>query len=211
MMSDRNEGKKIVIVLTMFAFILLLTYFWPFQTRIADLHNLTPTPLKPEVDAYIAKYAPEEQAKLLLPPPEVKVQADNMLNDHVVTQGELNATGWILDHTNESDKFVADIFGAELIMGMTTRFTSEGGDWANAPNPIKMMNETNEIFKTTDPARANALAKALNSTYVWVPQDRRLNTGWWVNASEVRKEKFNNTLYFRQVFGNGDVSIYQVL
>ncbi|HMK48401.1 MAG TPA: hypothetical protein VK436_17395 [Methanocella sp.] len=210
-MSDRNEGKQIAIVLAMFAFILLLTYFWPFQFKIADLHNLTPVPLKQGIDSYLAKYTPEEQTKLLIPPPEVKVQSDNMLNDHVVTQGELNATGWILDHTNKSDKFVADIFGAELIMGMTTRLTSEGGDWANAPDPIKMMSETDEIFKTTDPARANELAKDLNSTYVWVPQGRRINTGWWVSANEVQKGKFNNTLYFRQVFGNGDVSIYQVL
>ena len=148
---------------------------------------------------------------MLVPLPEILIELNGTLNDLVVTQGELNATGWIRTNTSDSDKFVADIFGAELIMGMTTRMSTEGGDWANAPDPVKMMGDTNEFYTTTDPNRAHNLAKALNATYAFVPEHRRLNTGWWVKPDEVGRDKFNDTRYFERVYNNEDVSIFKVL
>lgn len=210
-MSSEKNLAKTMLVIGLFASILLLTYFWPIPVHVTDLRNLTPDPFKADIDSYLEKYTPEEQAGLLIPPPEVVREVNATLNDLVVTQGELNATLWIRENTRDSDRFVADIFGAELIMGMTTRVSTEGGDWANAPDPIKMMTETNEIFTTKDPARAHELAKGLNATYAFVPQQRRLNTGWWVTPAEVGKEKFEDGRYFEKVYSNEDVAIYKVL
>lgn len=50
--------------------------------------------------------------------PEVGANAGVFYN-RVVTPGEMEAAGWINENTNNTDKFVSDIFGAELIMGMT--------------------------------------------------------------------------------------------
>lgn len=210
-MSGENNLAKTALVIALFASILLLTYFWPIPVHVTDLRNLTPDPFKADIDSYLEKYTPEEQAALLVPPPEVVREVDSTLSDLVVTQGELNATKWIATNTKDSDRFAADIFGAELIMGMTTRVSTVGGDWANAPDPIKMMTDTNEIFITKDPARAYELARALNATYAFVPQQRRLNTGWWVTPAEVGKEKFEDARYFEKVYSNEDVAIYKIL
>ena len=56
--------------------------------------------------------------------------------DPVVTKGELDSTSWIKANTPPTAHFEADIFGGELIMGMTTRIPIVGGDWSNAPDPI---------------------------------------------------------------------------
>lgn len=210
-MSSDDGRSKVVFVLALFAVILLLTYFWPIPLHLADLRGLSPEPLRGYLDNSLEKYPPEERAGLVIPPPEIVVELNGTLNDPVVTRGELNATPWIEGNTTSSDRFVADIFGAELIMGMTTRTSTEGGDWANAPNPLKMMGDTNEIYKTTDSGKAHDLARGLNATYVFLPEHRRLNTGWWVNASEVEKGKFNDTRYFEKAYGNEDVSIFKVL
>ena len=210
-MNGETSRGKAAAVLALFAFILLLTYFWPVPLHATDLRNLTPDPFRADVDRYLEKLPPEERAALLLPPPEIVRAANATLNDLVVTHGELNATAWINENTSDSDRFVADIFGAELIMGMTTRTSTEGGDWANAPDPIRKMADTNEIFTTKDPARAYQLAKSLNATYAFVPQHRRLNTGWWVSPSEVGREKFEDGRYFQKVYSNEDVAIYKIL
>ena len=73
-----------------------------------------------------------------------------------------------------------------------------------------MMTDTNEVFTTKDPARAYELAKGLNATYVFVPQHRRLNTGWWVTPAEVGKEKFEDRRYFEKAYSNEDVAIYKI-
>ncbi|CAJ36983.1 hypothetical protein [Methanocella arvoryzae] len=210
-MNGETSRGKAAAVLALFAFILLLTYFWPVPLYATDLRNLTPDPFRADVDRYLEKLPPEERAALLLPPPEIVRATNATLNDLVITHGELNATAWIKENTLDSDRFVADIFGAELIMGMTTRVSTEGGDWANAPDPIQKMTDTNEIFTTKDPARAYQLAKGLNATYAFVPQHRRLNTGWWVSPSEVSKEKFEDGRYFQKVYSNEDVAIYKIL
>ncbi len=210
-MSSEGGTAKYAFVIFLFAFILLFTYFWPVPLHVTDLRNLTPEPVRADLDQYLKGLSPEEQAALLVPPPEIVVELNGTLNDLVITHGELNATYWIRTNTNDSDKFVADIFGAELIMGMTTRISTEGGDWANAPDPVKMMGDTNEFFTTADPGRAHDLARALNATYAFVPEHRRLNTGWWVKPGEVGREKFNDTRYFEKVYGNEDVSIYKIV
>jgi hypothetical protein len=63
----------------------------------------------------------------------VQKEGDPWLNP-VVTEGELASTTWIKSNTQVTDHFQSDIFGGELIMGMTTRTPIVGGDWANAPD-----------------------------------------------------------------------------
>ena len=139
--------------------------------------------------------------------PEVKVNADAWYG-RVVLPGELNATTWVNENLNKSDKFVADIFGAELIMGMTTRVSTVGGDWANAPNPIKVMGDTNQFYTTTDPTEAYNLAVADNCTYAWVPNRNTFSGYDWSFGD---RAKFNDTDYFQLVYENPDVQIYKIL
>jgi len=139
--------------------------------------------------------------------PEVKANADPWY-DRVVKAGEMQSTGWILNNTNRSDKFVADIFGAEMIMGMTTRVSTTGGDWANAPNPVKMMSDTNQIYITDNVTIAYDTAREENATYVFAPNRYTFSGFGW---EAVRMDKFNDTQYFRLMYQNPDVSIYKVL
>lgn len=139
--------------------------------------------------------------------PEVKENA-NPWYERVVKPGEYSATKWIAANTEKSDKFIADIFGAELIMGMTTRVSSVGGDWANAPNPVKLMGDTNTIYKTGDPAYAHSLATELNATYVWAPNRYTFSGYGWEQGDYY---KFSDPLYFEQVYQNEDVTVYRVL
>ena len=139
--------------------------------------------------------------------PEVKVNADAWYG-RVVLPGELNATTWVNQNLNKSDKFVADIFGAELIMGMTTRVSTVGGDWANAPDPIKVMGDTNQIYVTTDASVAHNLAVEDNCTYVWLPNRNTFSGYDWSYGDH---DKFNNTQFFQLVYENPDVQIYKIL
>ena len=91
--------------------------------------------------------------------PDVDHSAEMWLGSQVLP-GEMEATQWINDHTEKSDKFVADIGGAEAIMGMTTRVSLVGGDWANAPDPVKNMETAGRIYSTEDAADAHAMAVA---------------------------------------------------
>lgn len=139
--------------------------------------------------------------------PEVKANADAWYG-RVVLPGEIEATDWVNANLNTSDKFVADIFGAELIMGMTCRVSTVGGDWANAPDPVKVMTDTNTIYTTSDPWQAYNLARSDNCTYVWLP-DRNTFSGYdWVYGEH---DKFNDQQYFRLVYENDDVKIYRIL
>jgi hypothetical protein len=139
--------------------------------------------------------------------PEVKANADPWYS-RVVTPGEMESAAWINAFTNKSDKFVADIFGAELIMGMTTRVSTVGGDWANAPDPVKVMSDTNRIYTTSDPAEAYQLAKEDNCSYVSLP-DRDTFSGYeWVYGDH---NKFEDPEFFQLVYENPDVKIYKVL
>ena len=139
--------------------------------------------------------------------PEVKANADPWY-DRVVKSGEMQSTGWILDNTNKSDKFVADIFGAEMIMGMTTRVSTTGGDWANAPDPIRMMSDTNQAYISDNATAAYDIAREENATYVFAPNRYTFSGFGW---EAVQMDKFNNTQYFQLMYQNPDVSIYKVL
>jgi uncharacterized membrane protein len=139
--------------------------------------------------------------------PEVKTNADSWYG-RVVTPGELEATDWVNANLNKTDKFVADIFGAELIMGMTTRVSTVGGDWANAPDPVKVMSDTNRIYTTTDPWEAYKLAREDNCTYVWLPNRNTFSGYDWVYGEH---QKFEDQQYFRLVYENDDVKIYKIL
>ncbi len=139
--------------------------------------------------------------------PEVKANADPWYG-RVVTAGEMESTAWIIENTNKTDKFVADIFGAELIMGMTTRVSTVGGDWANAPDPVKVMSDTNRIYTTSDPAEASGLAKENNCSYVFLPNRNTFSGYDWVFGDH---QKFDDQQYFQLLYENQDVKIYRVL
>lgn len=207
-MSLRDGRAKTIAALALFLAILYLCYFWQFQISLDDVRPHLPGFIDSQVQSVLDRVPPDKDKNLKLPLPEVKYQCD-FYYDPVVSRSEYNATRWILNNTNKNDKFVADIFGAELIMGMTTRVSTEGGDWANAPDPITMMSHTNDIFKTDNASRASELAKIEKADYVFLPY-RGLYTGWWVPKEEVNYEKFNDTNYFEKVFSEGNVSIYRV-
>ena len=210
MMSSGKEVVKALAVVALFALMLFYGYFLTLHIDIDDVRNAAPGFIRDEIDRAIARLPPDQRSGLELPLPEIKHYGDEYLGTAGVFPGELDAMPWIRDHTNRSDKFVADIFGGEMIMGMTTRLTTVGGDWANAPDPAQMMSETDEIYKTADPARASQLAKALNATLVYLPH-RELNAGWWLPYDEVNVSKFADGRYFNEVYNASGVVIYRVL
>ncbi len=139
---------------------------------------------------------------------QVKKQIDPWLTP-VITEGELEATMWIKENTSLEDRFVADIFGGELIMGMTTRIPIVGGDWANAPNAAQNMLDVERIYLTMSPGEASNLSKKHNCTYVFAPLQRQIHAGYgW---KEVEVTKFSDTNYFELAYENQDVRIYRVI
>jgi hypothetical protein len=209
-MGDGRKGRiKVVAAVSMFAAMLLLGYFWPFQVHLDDVRPHLPGFVDRQVQSVLDSMPPEKSTNLMLPLPEVKYECD-FYYDPVVSRGEFNSTRWILNNTNKSDKFVADIFGGELIMGMTTRVSTEGGDWANAPDPISMMSHTDEIYRTDNASRAYELAKSEKADYVFLPV-RGLYTGWWLPTESVNYSKFDDGLYFKKVFEDDNVTIYKLM
>jgi hypothetical protein len=209
-MSDgQKERIKVIAVVAMFAVMLLLGYFWPFQIHLDDVRQHLPGFVDSEVQTVLDRMPPDKQKSLMLPLPEVKYECD-FYYDPVVSRGEFNSTRWIVNNTSESDKFVADIFSGELIMGMTTRVSTTGGDWANAPDPISMMSHTDEIYRTDNASTAYELAKLEKADYVFLPA-RGLYTGWWLPPENVNYTKFNDTRYFTNVFTDDNVTIYRLL
>jgi uncharacterized membrane protein len=139
---------------------------------------------------------------------QVKIQTDPWLIQ-LVTKGELDATAWINENTSPEDRFVADIFGGELIMGMTTRIPIVGGDWANAPDPTQNMADAQKIYLTKSPSEASNLCKKYNCIYVFVPLQRQIHAGYgW---KDVEVDKFRDTNYFKLTYENQDVRIYRVV
>lgn len=139
---------------------------------------------------------------------QVKKQVDPWLTP-VITEGELEVTIWINENTSPDDRFVADIFGGELIMGMTTRIPIVGGDWANAPNAAQNMLDAQTIYTTMSSKEAYDLCKEHNCTYVFVPLSRQIHAGYgW---KDVEVTKFSDTNYFELAYENRDVRIYRVI
>lgn len=129
--------------------------------------------------------------------------------DPVITKGELESTKWINENTKRTDKFESDIFGGELIMGMTTRAAIVGGDWANAPDPVSNMKDSQQIYMTFSASEANTLCKKYNLTYAFVPLNRSVFCGFgWIRINE---NKFNDSDYFKLVYSNNDVKIFKVV
>ena len=201
---------KAAAVVVLFGLMLFWAYYLSFHVSLDDVRNLSPGFLKAQIDQAIARLPPDEQASISLPLPEVGQYGDTYKSPAVVVAGEMDAMPWILNNTTAGDKFVADIFGAELIMGMTTRVSTTGGDWANAPDPVRLMADTNDIYKTDDPAQASLLAKGMNATLVYLPH-RMLNAGWWLPYDEANVSKFADARYFREVYNASDVTIYRIL
>lgn len=140
--------------------------------------------------------------------PDVTHSSDMWLGSQVLV-GEMDAAQWVKEHTQKTDKFVADIGGAEAIMGMTTRVSLVGGDWANSPDPVRNMELAGSIYgPRTNASEARNMALDSGCTYVWVP-NRRVNTGTF--DSDISKEKFTDPDYFQLVYNNDDLSIYRVL
>jgi len=209
-MSGRREHVKALAVVALFAFMLYFAYFLSFHISLEDVRNVSPGFIRGEIDRAISRLPPGQSSDLNLPLPEVGYIGDNYKGPAVVVPGEMDAVQWIRDNTNMTDRFVADIFGAEVIMGMTTRRSTEGGDWANAPDPVRLMADTHEIYRTDDPAKASRLAKALNATLVYLPR-RMLHTGWWLLYSDVNASKFDDERFFREVYNANNVMIYRIL
>ena len=201
--------KTYAAVVLMFLAMLFLAYFWPFQIWLDDVRPHLPSFIDRQVQSILDRLPPDKAQNLKLPLPEVKYECD-FYYDPVVGRGEFNSTRWILNNTGPGDKFVADIFGAELIMGQTCRVSTEGGDWANAPDPISMMSHTNDIYKTDNASYAHDLAKLEKADYVFLP-DRGLYTGWWLPKEDVNFAKFQDTRYFEPVLVEDNVTIYKVL
>jgi hypothetical protein len=208
-MGTRGGRGRIIATLALFLAMLIMAYFWPFQVSLADIRPHLPGFIDSEVQSVLDRLPPEKEKDLKLPLPEVKYECD-FYYDPVVGRGEFNSTRWIMNNTAKSDKFVADIFGAELIMGMTTRVSTEGGDWANAPDPISMMSHTNDIYKTDNATYAYELAKLEKADYVFLPR-RGMYTGWWVPLEEINFTKFDDARYFQPVFTEDNLTIYRVI
>jgi hypothetical protein len=137
----------------------------------------------------------------------VQKEGDLWLNP-VVTEGELASTTWIKSNTQATDHFQSDIFGGELIMGMTTRIPIVGGDWANAPDPITNMKDSQQIYQTDSASEAHTLCKQYNLSYVFVPLNRMVFCGFgWISFNAT---KFDNSDYFKLTYSNEDVRIYEV-
>lgn len=209
-MKGWKERSKAIAVAALFGLMFFWAYFLTVHVSVADVRNAMPGFIQVEINRMIERLPSGSADGLYLPLPEVRRISDVYKGPAVVIPGEMDAMPWIRDNTNESDRFVADIFGAEMIMGMTTRVSTEGGDWANAPDPIRLMTDTNEIYRTDDPAKASLMAKALNATLVYLPH-RTLNTGWWVSWGEFNASKFGDARYFREVYNASNVTIYRVL
>lgn len=209
-MSDRWMPAKAAAVVILFGLMLYWAYFLSFHVSLSDVRNVSPGFVRGEIDRAIARMPPGQQASIDLPLPEVGHYGDTYKGPAVVIAGEMDAMPWIRNNTAPEDKFVADIFGAEVIMGMTTRVSTVGGDWANAPDPVRLMSDTNEIYKTDDPAKASLMARGLNASLVYLPR-RMLNTGWWLTEGEYNASKFGDERYFREVYDAGDVTIYRIL
>lgn len=195
-MSSGTDIVRLAVVLATFMLILFSGYYIPAQYDIPKFV----TGLLP--DGMVVNWVDST-----LRFPDVTSNSDMWLGSQVLP-GEMEATQWINDHTQKTDKFVADIGGAEAIMGMTTRVSLVGGDWANAPDPVKNMETAGRIYGTDDAADAHAMAVSNGCTYVFLP-DRRLNTGTFDNYANATK--FSNSTYFQMVYYNQDVTIYRVL
>ncbi len=116
----------------------------------------------------------------------------------VVTREEYAATEWVKANTAEREIFVSDIFGGELIMGLSLREGTEGGDWAIVPNVVQRMADIDKFYKSNDPAEAHAIARKYNATYVWAP-NRQVFAGYgW---TEIGEGKFDPA-FFELVFEN---------
>jgi hypothetical protein len=195
-MSSGTDIVKLMAVVMMFGLILYSCYYVSGQVEIPSfLTDLLPS-------GFVVNW---NDRTIVFP--DVTHSSDMWLGSQVLP-GEMEATQWINDHTQKSDRFVADIGGAEAIMGMTTRVSLVGGDWANAPDPVRNMETAGQIYGTDDAAEAHEMAVSNGCDYVFLP-DRRLNTGTFDNVASVTK--FSNTTYFQVVYTNDDVIIYRVL
>jgi hypothetical protein len=184
-MSDNINIIKNAVVLILFVGMLFFGYV------LQDQYFLPPD------DVYV-------------PVPEVKTYAD-LYYDRVVTPGEFESTAWILNNTNKSDTFANDIWGAELIMGMTTRVSTVGGDYANSPDWLQHMEDSNKIYISDDMAETMNLIRRDNVTLIFLPLTRNLHVGWQVSMNNINYSKFDDPAYFTKVYENQDVRIYRVL
>ena len=126
----------------------------------------------------------------------------------VILPKEAEALGWVVNNTPERTVFATDIFGGEMIMGHTLREGTVGGDWAIIPNVIARMSDVQyKIYGASGSAQAHEYAVKYGAKYVWVAK-RMVFAGYeWKWPADV----FGDTAYFRRVFDNEGVSIYEVL
>jgi hypothetical protein len=196
-MSKGDHVAKIILVLFIFAAMLYVSYEW---------HGFDKDYIEIPQDLLPRFIIPIEQSTYIFFP-EVPWFSQCWMGVQVL-HGELEACDWIKNNTADTDKFVNDIPGAELVMGMTTRVSTVGGDLANAPHAVTDMYNNSEIYSTTDSKKAHDLAVGMNATYLVSPK-----RNVWAGAYDgpVYGNKFNDTQYFQLVYSNSDVTIYRVL
>ncbi|HEV8290139.1 MAG TPA: hypothetical protein VGQ00_04280 [Candidatus Norongarragalinales archaeon] len=135
-----------------------------------------------------------------------KRQAEPWLNP-VATPREIAALEWVKRNTALRTVFASDIFGGEIIMGLSQREGTEGGDWAIVPNVVQRMSDAHKLYETQSAQEAYAIAKAYNASYVWVP-DRSIFAGFsWILP---QREKFRDANYFELAYQDGGVEIWKV-
>ena len=143
---------------------------------------------------------------LLSPDFKTAVKAAEPWMNPIITPEEYAAIDWVKANTRERTVFVSDIFGGELLMGLSLREGTEGGDWAIIPNVTQRMADMDRFYKSKDAEEARQIAKQYGAEYVWVP-NRQVFAGYgWVPVEE---EKFAPE-FFQLVFENR-TRIYKVI
>ena len=210
-MNSIEYFSKVIIVIIFLSAIIFVSYGWK---GVSQDNYLVPTDLIPtQVPIFSGFSIPIPTGMVPIDPdtyvffPEVPTYSGCWMGVQVLP-GELEACDWINSNTNESAKFVDDIPGAELVMGMTCRVSTVGGDWANAPHAVPDMYNNSEIYSTTDPQRAHYLAVSMNASYLVAPK-RTVWAGSYTGPGD--NSVFTNTTYFDPVYWNDDVTIYKVV
>ncbi|VVB67252.1 Uncharacterised protein [Candidatus Norongarragalina meridionalis] len=126
----------------------------------------------------------------------------------VILPNEVAGLGWVVLNTQERTVFATDIFSGEMMMGHTLREGTVGGDWAIIPDVVQRMNDVQyKIYGASDAKQAHEYAVKYGAKYVWVPK-RMVFAGYeWKWPASV----FGDTNYFKRVFDNEGVSVYEVL
>lgn len=124
--------------------------------------------------------------------------------DTIVLQGEVEGAEWVKQNSGESTLLIAGIFGGEIVMGVASKPSLVGGDWAANPGAVEQMDDTQEFYATPSPEKAAEIMKKYGVTYAWFPS-RKVFAGYgWLTANE---DKMLDTR-FELAYKNNEVRLY---